>query len=326
MASPQRGEPGIAVLYAWPSNEELAALAVGERLNMDVVAKAEVSPEGEFELRLADGAGLSEYSSESGDLNLLLSAEFDGSVYEYNVGLDPVAVENAEPGEAAVESVAPEPVADVEATSGRAYAEKGCSTKKVAELGSKWVTVASIYSSNTGTEITHSYREGQATTMGVAVALSGANAGYEVSGTTTVSSTGTIGFGTSTGKTAEHLQTLFQHGKFTSYCSVGKGGTRSKTYMRAYNWIGGARSYPASMPTARYCVPYKKNGSYVRDSGDQTTRTHAVSIVGVKLPATTAWSKSGKTTYRFKSKGGKLCGAKSHANDRSKSPGSIVAK
>lgn len=165
MASPQRGEPGIAVLYAWPSNEELAALAVGERLNMDVVAKAEVSPEGEFELRLADGAGLSEYSSESGDLNLLLSAEFDGSVYEYNVGLDSVAVENAEPGEAAVESVAPEPVADVE-----------------------------------------------------------------------------------------------------------------------------------------------------------------VSIVGVKLPATTAWSKSGKTTYRFKSKGGKLCGAKSHANDRSKSPGSIVAK
>ena len=39
------------ILFAWPSNEELARLEVGESLVIDPVAKAFVESDGEFEMK-----------------------------------------------------------------------------------------------------------------------------------------------------------------------------------------------------------------------------------------------------------------------------------
>ena len=254
------------MLYAWPSNDEVVDLAIGESLHMDVVAKAEVQSDGSFELRLENGADLSEYASESGDLNLELSAEFDGGLYEQNIALDLGDVEDAEPDEAPLQSVeVAEPIAVAPDTSqASGYVEKACFTKKLKEYPSQWVPIASIFSTNTGTVITHTYTSGHTSTLGVAVSKTSAGSGFSASGSVAVSSTGEIGYAPIKGKTSKQLRTKFQYAKFLHACA-GKGSSTQKWVVRPYNRIGGSSSVAATIPAAKFCVPYRKNDHYTRD-------------------------------------------------------------
>ncbi|RJT96583.1 hypothetical protein D6T65_15735 [Arthrobacter frigidicola] len=78
------GEGELVVLYAWPNNEFLANLAVGESAKLLPVAKARTGAGGRFDMRIGNPGMLDPVKSSGGQVELSLSAETEGKSYTYN--------------------------------------------------------------------------------------------------------------------------------------------------------------------------------------------------------------------------------------------------
>lgn len=314
-------------MFAWPANEVLADLEVGEKIPFDPVGSAEVSPDGSFEVSIDDIDGLEDYASDFGEVNLYLSA--DNSTTEFatsfavstdalgqSPGDDPSVVDLgtvSEIGELTSDN-ATDRAAEVDA-----YMEKSCSAAKRTNLGNYWVPIGGLFSTNSGSTIDFQYSSGQSTSLGVAVSTKTATTGFSASGTNSVSSTSTIDFPTMSGKGSKLARTQFRYGRYAVTCSTIR--QQSKlisvtTYtVRPDLWVGGTNFTSVTAPKANYCTSYLKGSGFTKDKHKQVTWTGAVTLYGVGLSAQTGWSTKGKVVVKFPNASGKLCGTGGYATE-----------
>lgn len=319
--------PDEGTLFAWPANEALATLKVGEQVSMDPVGTVNIDDDGSFEAVLTTPDGLDDYASKFGEVNLYLSA--DNGQTEFGEGFAIDIADDAtvdlgavtETGDATVtESATDGPVVD-------AYAEKACTTTKIADLGNKWIPVGGLFSTNSGTTIDYQYSKGQSTSLGVAVSQSAYNAGFSLSGTTSLTANYSVDFPTVSGTSSKLAETQFRFGNYHLHCVAISGGFTyvSDDYtVRADLWVAGNTFVNVSTPSATYCATYLKGSSFTKDSGKQVTWSGAASFYGVGLTAQTGWSSNGKLVYGFPGKAGSLCGSGGYATQSTTTQ--IVAK
>jgi hypothetical protein len=312
--------PDEGILFAWPANEVLADLEVGEQLSMDPVGTAEIADDGSFEAVLTSPDGLDEYASKYGEVNLYLSADNGEAEYGEAFALDVADLadgamvdlgEVTETGETAIDDSVPDnSVVD-------AYMEKSCSTTKIANLGNKWIPIGGLFSSNSGSAVDFQYSSGQSSSLGVAVSQKSSTAGFSASGTYSLSSTGTIDFPTMSGTGSKLAKTLFRFGNYDMRCvAIHPSGYTYTTHVytvRADLWVGGQAFTNVSSPSATYCAPYLKGGSYTKENSKQVTWSGAASFYGVGLSAQTGWTTKGKLVYGFPGRSGSLCGSGGYA-------------
>lgn len=325
VVEPGQALPDDGVLFAWPANEVLATLQVGDQVSMDPVGTVSIDEDGSFEAVITSADGLDDYASNFGEVNLYMSA--DNGQVEFGEGF---AIELT--GDATVDLGVVEETGDITVTSAdnppaEVYAEKTCTTTKIADLGTKWIPVGGLFSTNSGTTVDYQYSKGQSTSLGTSVSEKASNAGFSASGTVSVSSTATVDFPTASGTTSKLAETQFRFGTFDTYCWVIEPGYSYESHkytVRADLWVGGSTFVSASTPSATYCVSYLKGSSFTKDSSKQVTWTGAATFYGVGLSAQTGWSTNGKLVYGFPGKAGKLCGSGGYATESSTSQ--IVAK
>lgn len=315
----QGSDSGVAILYAWPANEELARLKVGERLPLDPIAKADVPANGDVRLKVKDARSLARYASTGGDVNLLMDGVLGDEEFQRSFSLQKKDLETAAGTRplAAVSAVAPIG-ARLDEPSGAAvhpaYAEKSCETQKVKDLGNHWVPVGGLFSSNPIGAADFQYSKGQNSQLGVGFSTTSPTARWSLSGTSSVSTTATVDFPTRVGTGSVLARTLFNFGTFKTTCFA-PFVSRTTYAIRATKWVGGTNYLAVTPPTGRYCVPYLPGSSFTKDTDKQVTWAGAVNFYGLGLTARTGWSSTGKLAFHFRSKtvGGRLCGVGGYA-------------
>lgn len=316
--------PSEATLFAWPANEVLADLEVGEQFALDPVGSVDVGPDGTFMVAVDDADGMSDYASDTGEVNLYLSADNGEAEFGEAFAVDVASLDGATSDGAAVELGQVSEVGDVnldpeapDASEAPAFMEKSCTTTKVANLGNKWIPVGGLFSTNAGATVDYQYSSGQSTSLGVATSQSGHNVGFKASGTHAVSSSSTLDFTTLSGKGSKLARTLFRYGNYKTHCRVfhtnGQSFTSTTYTVRPDLWVGGTGFIAASTPSATYCAPYTKGSAFTKDRDKQVTWTGALSVYGVGLSAQTGWSTKGKLAVKFPSAAGKVCGSGGYA-------------
>ncbi|MCR6711697.1 MAG: hypothetical protein NVV57_02910 [Demequina sp.] len=313
--------PSKISVFAWPSNDVLAHIKVGDKFALDPVGSAEVASDGSFEVTLDKTDDLDRYVARSGDLNLYLSAD-DGSVeYAESVPIDlssgsasASAVDDVlvDVGEVAVAGEVSDEGVPRDSSTAPAYVEKGCTATLVKNLGAKWIPIGGIFSTNTGATVDFQYAKGTASTLGAAVSTQGKEVGFSSGSATSMSSTSTVDFPSQTGIGSKLARTQFRYGNFSNACTYITGGvpfTSVSYIVRADLWIGGTNFVSASLPSATHCSTYLKGSTFTKDNSKQVTWTGAVSFYGVGLSAQTGWTSTGKLSVKFTNASGKLCGS-----------------
>jgi len=303
---PQPAETSEVVLYAWPSNDALAEMAVGEELPLQLVSTEARSAGHEITVKLPKRMDLRRYAASTGDVNLILEITTGDERIEQNIGLDKAEVDAT--NRSRTLTVQTETAVTVDESNNLAP-RFACAALKEKELGDRWVNVASLFSRNTGTRQTYLYSKGQSTKSDAGASPTGADSGFEVSGSTSVSSTSAIDFGWHKGPDAKHLQTLFAYAKFRKHCPTPKGPViKTSAHVRAYDWSGGGRTIKATTPSAKTCVPYNKGQTHIQDVGKHERMTGTINILGMSLGSENSWSDRGVQRIKFKTKKGRVCG------------------
>ena len=317
--------PATADVFAWPSNEALADIEVGDQFTLEPIGSAVVGADGAFEVVVDELGELDRLASEEGELNLFVSADngeqsfdesFSVNLHDLQSGtVDDAAVvdlgEVAATGEVAHDSEV-DPAAEAET-----YIEKSCTTTKVINHGNRWVPVGGLFSFNSGATVDYVYSAGQSSSLGASVSQKSSVAGFSASGTTSVSSTASINFPMMSGTGSKLAKTQFRYGTYKTRCTVwhtsGQSYTSTTYKTRADMWVGGASLTNVSAPGATYCVSYPKTSGFTKNKDKQVRWNGAVTIAGVGLSAQTGWSNDGKLSVNFPSKAGKICGSGNYA-------------
>lgn len=307
----------IVRLSAWPSPEVLADLAIGESVKITPVGYAVTEADGGFDLRISDTDLANRYASATTGLtDLELSAVVDGKPVIFNMPLDVDASVNHRASTASLDTsfknIELMPVtgtADVLMpvdSDGQISVEKSCTGTKVSDY-SPWVTVIQGFAPSS-VKMTVGYSSSSSSTLGVGVSTSGSYGTYSAGGTSSVSSTATIGFAPVTGPAGKHWKTQFKYSKFRYYCYTQNPST---TYqVRPVAWIGGTLVSNATAPAATYCSTYRAGDYFLKNSTDATTFSGGVAIsgsIGVNLSAKTGYSTNARIRFDF-SATRQLCG------------------
>ncbi len=302
----QPAETSTVALYAWPANDALSEMTVGEELPLELVSTDVRASAREITVRLPERADLRRYAATTGDVNLILSVTTGRELSEQNIGLDKAEVD--EVNRSRVLKVPTQTRITVDDSDGLAP-RFACAILKEKELGDRWVNVASLFSRNTGTRQTYLYSKGQSTKFDAGASPTGADSGFEVSGSTSVSSTGSIDFGWHKGPDAKHLQTMFAYARFRKHCPTPKGPViKTSAHVRAYDWSGEGNTVKATTPSAKHCVSYKKGQTHIQDVGSHRRMTATITILGMSLGSENNWSDHGVQRIKFKTKKGLVCG------------------
>lgn len=311
--------PSEGRLFAWPANEALATLEVGEKFTMDPVAEVDVASDGSFDVKIAGAEDLRDYASDRGEVNLYLSADNGLTEFSESFTIDVSAVESSDVDSPVVDLGAVEPASGLEATSpvdattAPAYMEKSCTSTKIRDLGNRWVPIGGLFSTNAGATVDFEYASGQSSQLEVGTSQKASNVGFKVNGTNSMSSTATINYPKMSGKGSKLARTQFRYGNYENRCTVfhtsGIYFTTTTYTVRPDLWAGGTNFIATSAPTATNCAPYLKGSTFTKDNHKQVTWSGAVSLYDVSLSAQTGWSSKGKLVAHFANAAGKVCGA-----------------
>lgn len=319
--------PTSATLFAWPANEVLADLEVGEQVHLEPVGAAEVAGDGSFTVTVDDAETLESYASGYGEVNLYLSADNGASEFASSFAVSVADVAQVSGDDASVVDLGTvsevghlveDPAAAGEVELGD-YVEKSCSTAKRTNLGNFWVPIGGLFSTNPGSSVDFQYSTGQSSTLGVAASTKGPTTGFSVSGTSSISSTSTVDYPTMSGKGSKLARTQVRYGKYAVTCQTVRQQPKPvsvTTYtVRPDLWVGGTSFAAVSTPSASYCTSYLKGSTFTKDKSKQVPWNGAVTVYGVGLSAQTGWSSKGKLVVKFPNAGGKVCGSGGYATE-----------
>lgn len=315
---------GHLTLVAWPRQELLAPLGVGDGVKLVPVGKAVAGDDGSFVLRVDPGAPLGEVMEPDGTVNFDLVGDSQGRwaiasfarrLVEVRGqpawtsaaagGLVPEIVELGLPHRRGGHGPGvrePEPVTD-----------RQCMTVVRAVWDGVLDTVGEVY---TGPNATGDlkYLSGSTSTVGVGFSATGEYGSFEAGGKSTVSSTSEVNFPTQVQRRLTVFRTTFGWKKFELLCFAYPYGpwTSAGFEARAVEFQGGTYQYSAaSPPSATYCTNYLKGSSFSKDTGSAIEFSNGAKIgsfIGIDLSTRTGFNTSTRITFTFVN-AGRLCGS-----------------
>jgi hypothetical protein len=331
-----RRATGRAVLLAFPPQEVMSAMKVGDSVRIVPVGKGGVDPDGTFALRWDPSIPIGDFvsSMDTVDLEVVVEGPTGAGVVSLSreVTPDGRAVEVA--GNAARDPHSrPEVVLTLDPRLARARQSSESTDRAVRDAAGPvycvntlksiyppvWHLVAELYTGPHAT-VDFTYSVGAQSTLGVGVSVSGSGGSFSQSGKVTVASTGSVNFAEVPQNQRRVQETQWRYGKWDVSCPLAP-----RYEARPHSWIGGSTYYnAAATPAAPYCTPYLVGDRPSIDQHRAIEWSNGVKIsalIGVDLSSTTGFTTSAGQKWTFKANG-KLCGT----NDYPFSARTIVAK
>jgi hypothetical protein len=319
-----RPASGQAALVAFPPQDVMSAMKVGDSVKVVPVGKSTVGADGAFVLRRdpaipidgftssfgtvdlevivvgPSGAGVSAFSRDAAPDTNIAAGERAGKATEASkvaLVLDPVlgATRKADARRAPIHSRAAPPI----------Y----CTSTLKAVYPPVWHLVAELYTGPHAT-VDFTYATGTQSTLGVGLSVSGNLGSFSQSGKVTVGSTGSVNFAEVPQNQRRVEKTQWRYGKWDVSCP-----TAPHFEARPHSWIGGSTYYnAASTPSAPYCTPYLTGD---RPSIDQhqavewSGGVRIAAVIGVDLSSTTGFTTRAAQKWTFRANG-RLCGTNAY--------------
>jgi hypothetical protein len=319
-----RPASGQAALLAFPPQEVLSAMKVGESVEVVPVGKARVSADGTFALRWDPLIPIDGFTSSFGtvDLEVLVAGPAGASVFAFSreVTTDGKGIKGAVEGGSrrTTKDVALmlDPALggptqargsfpEVTLAAGPIY----CRNTLKALYSPVWHLVAELYTGPNAT-VDFTYAVGTQSTLGVGLSVSGSAGSFSQSGKVTVGSTGSINFAEVPQNRRRVEETQWRYGKWDVSCPM-----VPHFEARPHSWIGGSTYYnAASTPSAPYCTPYQIGDRPSIDQHQAIEWSNGVKIsgiIGVDLSSTTGFTTQAAQKWTFRANG-RLCGTNAY--------------
>lgn len=313
------------IVVAWPTfdgNEEVK----GSKGELPIVGRGSTRADGSFTILQDSKVNLLGYASkESASVNLEVFAvqgNAPSQGFSFVREVDEEGTTTEVHGETGVEVASPGLVVEEVPAVDRATSTLGIVRAPMdfvegnlfytweADYAPAWDLVGQLYISTTGATGTFTYTTGSSSTLGVGVSNSGMFGSFNASGTSTKSSTTTIGFPTVTSNQGRYFDTQFRYSRFgVSYCWP-PGCTVFQHSARATAFIGGTRTRSVTAPSATYCTSYQAGSSFTKESSTAVTWSNGfegAGIIGINLSSRTGYTSQAKVYFYFSSTR-QLCG------------------
>jgi hypothetical protein len=351
------------VLLAWPSNEVVEKMAIGDKLTLQPVATAVTASDGSFQLRLDSNDRVRPMADSYGIVNFDIVASptdpatgqsggsFSFSRRLVDTAAGPVLADvNTPEGEAApapatevqlksdgtMQEVNPEPQVPVDESAtviepNPAPLQKGgdtvCDVSYVQGLGPIWVLVGQTFNVATYMKARFTYTQGSSSSLGVGISTSGKAGTFSTHGTSSRSSTTTLGYGEHGGTTKRYFDTQFAFGKYLHKCYDSESGYQWSFYtIRNNGFVGSTRIRKLNFaPDATYCAPLAANTFIEKDETRAVTWANGVELAGMGMgfSSTTGYNNSSKLYYEATKYNRRMCGLYAVPGGK---PGLLVAK
>jgi hypothetical protein len=312
---------GQLVLVAWPRQEILSGMRVGDHVKLLPVAKARAQSDGGFVLRVDPSVPIAETMTPDGMVNFELVATTSRGQATISFPRR-FEVSDGTPGWHDVNSAASADAVDLRVTgrvgSGTVSAPNGarapapaidkfCNSTFETTYPVVWGIIAEQYSGPNATS-KFFYSAGATSTQGVGVSASGDFGTFSASGTSGIGSSASIDFATQPQFALWIQQTLFQYARFRVDCM----NPPALWYeARPYQWVGGSTGYTAaSAPAANFCTPYNPNDSPSIDQHTSITFSNGVAMsgpIGIDLSNQTGFTTTARLSFFYVNPGW-LCG------------------
>jgi hypothetical protein len=315
-------------LVAWPLDDVLARTEVGDSIKLSPVGKAVAGTDGRFVMRIDPAAPIGEFMRPDGIVNFDLQAEgvqgrklfsFSGRLAGSSGWLAANTAGNKPIPDVAMTLDWP---ARVSSSSLPPATDKFCVTTLVSTHNNRQHIVSEVYT-GPDAEATVTYTYGADSTVGVGFSLTGEYGSYEQSGTTTTSSTATVGFPVQGPYTVETMRTNFGWKNWKTECWE-RGAYWKAYYLRPYEFQGGVIQAQSATPVANYCHSYPAGSYLIRTSGTAYTFSQGVkvgSVIGIDLTSRTGFASNASLRYDML-RSGRICGTDTYEGSAKR----IVAK
>lgn len=258
------------VLMAWPSNDVMASVVVGDRITLQPVAKARTSADGSYALRLASTNLVEPIAGRDRLVNFSVfagSGKDSADPYSFGRRLagnarDAVDEVLQEPGAPATDPATPAdpvgvdlrlgdvgrstasgPSMSVAQGAGGTPIAKSCHGYYKKDLGRRRVLVGATYNNNSYVEAGFEFRTSAVSTLGTAISASGAFGTFKRAGTTSRSASGSVTFAKSGHRAKRFHDTWFRYGLFWFDCTLHDGTTYKSFWdARSLYWLGSGES------------------------------------------------------------------------------------
>jgi hypothetical protein len=325
-----RGRPasGQVTVIAWPRQEVMDALRVGDAVKTAPVGKASVAADGRFALRVDPKLPLNEYMSQDGSVSFdLWGVTADGSTLfsftrKLDAGVKPAWVDPQ--GLRSSGAIAPETVdVTLRAAAGSVdmqdaasvpapASDKACVDTVVATYNGRVGVIGEVYSGPHSTA-DFQYANGSGSTLGVAFDSPGLPVNFSASGTTGISSSGTIDYPTQAANKLTVFETTFGYQNIKRQIYGSAGCIQQGNQVRPYRWDGAVLSYTAAAaPSVIDCQPVSiVPSTLTKDKANAITFSNGLkisSVLGIDLSLKTGFNTSTRIIHRFTSVGS-LCGS-----------------
>lgn len=323
-----RGRPasGQAALLAFPPQDVMSTVKVGESVTVVPVGKARVGADGTLALRWDPAIPIDGFTSSSGTVDLEVVVDGPAGAGVLALSREVTADENG------IEGVAADEARNGRATRGvalildpalrRTTQSRGistgatiaaapiyCTTTLKTIYPPVWHLVAELYTGPHAT-VDFTYAVGTQSTLGVGISVSGSAGSFSQSGKITVGSTGSVNFAEVPQNQRRVQQTQWRYGKWDVSCPMAP-----RFEARPHSWIGGSTYYnAASTPSAPYCTPYLVGDRPSIDQHQAVEWSNGVRIsafIGVDLSSTTGFTTKAAQKWTFRSNG-RLCGTNAY--------------
>ncbi len=326
------GRTRISML-AWPADDRLGRLAVGESFGRAVLAGAVTDAGGRYSLTTDSLDRLASVADGNGVVNVDVIAErADGTRAVASTPLSEGTTRNLRarrlssdsPGKPESSAVlmpdlrlqrwaGARGTAAANSSGARQSLATSCGTTYIADLGLHDALIGAHYDTTSSVRHDWEFTAGASATLGVGVSSTGGYGSWRASGSTTNSSSVTINFPEATSN--RHDYTKYSWGKYRTRCYEG-GNLISTTYQAKVRTLaGGASTWsPPSAPSAGHCVYYPKSAVFSKTSTKQSTHSTGADVssaLGIDLSVQSGYTTSSKVTYRF-DQGRQLCGTKDY--------------
>jgi hypothetical protein len=319
------GVPGRVTLVAWPTQELLAPLEVGDGVKLVPVGKDEAAADGSFAVRADPAVPMRELMAADGTVNFDLVADgnhrwsilsfsrrlvADGQTLSWVAPADngraspdgplnirlPLTRQGSEPS-----TSEPLPAMD-----------RQCRTIVRDTWDGVLDTVGEVYTGPNATGDLQ-YLNGATSSIGVGFSASGDYGSFEAGGTSTISSTTEVNFPTQAQNRLTVFRTTFGWKLFELTCFAYPYGPWASAGFeaRAVEFQGGTQQYTAATaPTATYCTSYLKGSSFSKDTATAIQFSNGAKIgafIGIDLSTRTGFNTNTKIRFTFVN-AGRLCG------------------
>jgi hypothetical protein len=332
-----KGRPtsGRAALLAFPPQDVMSAMKVGDSVRIVPIGKGRVRADGTFALRWDPRIPIDDFvsSRDTVDLEVVVEGPEGASVVSLSreITADGSAIQGAADAERGVRArrgmvLTLDPrLARAPRLGGLAAAETlaappiHCLNTLRAIYPPVWHLVAELYTGPHAT-VDFTYSVGAQSTLGVGVSVSGSAGSFSQSGKVSVASTGSVNFAEVPQNQRRIQETQWRYGKWDVSCPMAP-----RFEARPHSWIGGSTYYNAAVtPAAPYCTPYLVGDRPSIDQHRAVEWSNGVKIaafIGVDLSSTTGFTTNAAQKWTFKANG-KLCGTNGYPFDAR----TIVAK